>query len=80
MYVLSELSRAERYLGILVALRYRNQVIPVSSKFQKNDIITFGSFTLSRNSFEAKRLVIAILLKTKAWYLQNQINKKIKTP
>ena len=27
---------------------------------------------MSRNSFEARRLVITILLKTKAWYLQNQ--------
>ena len=80
MYVLLELCRAERYLGILVALRYRNQVIPVSSKFQKTDIIAFGIIAVSRNSFQAIRLVITILLKTKTWYLQNQINKKIKTP
>ena len=30
------------------------------------------------NSFEARRLVVAILLKTKAWYLQNQINERSK--
>ena len=34
-------------------------------------IIAFGGFTVSRNSFEARRLVIA--MKTKGWYLQNQI-------
>ena len=29
---------------------------------------------------EARRLVMAILLKTKAWYLQNQTNEKMKHP
>ena len=38
----------------------------------------YRGFTLSRNSFEARRVVLAILLKTKARYLQNQINKKSK--
>ena len=33
-------------------------------------------FTMSSNFFKDKRLVIAILLMTKAWYLQNQTNEK----
>ena len=38
-------------------------------------------FTVSRNSFEARivilrMIVIAILLKTKPWYLQSQINEE----
>ena len=28
----------------------------------------YRGFTVSRNSFEARRLVVALLLKTKAWY------------
>ena len=36
----------------------------------------YRGYTVSRNSHEVKRLVIAILLKAKAWYLQNQINEK----
>ena len=47
--------------------------------------ITFGIIAVLlclKNSFaiEVRRLVIAILLKTKAWYLQNQINEKDKHP
>ena len=48
------LTWAGRFLGILVEPRYWNQTIPVSSKFQRNDIIGFRyyrGFTESRNSF-----------------------------
>ena len=35
-------TRAGRYLGILVIRWYSNQMICVSSKFQRHSIITFG--------------------------------------
>ena len=46
--------RAGQFLGILVVPRYWNQTIPLSSKFQRNDIIEFRyyrGFIESRNSF-----------------------------
>ena len=36
--------------------------------------------TVTKNSFEARRIVIATLLKTKVWYMQNQINERSKHP
>ena len=71
----AEHRRAGRFLGILVVPRYWNQKIRVSSKFQRNDIIDFGIIVVLpslETLFEAKRLVIAMLLKTKAWYLQTK--------
>ena len=66
--------RAGRYLGILVIPGYWNQTIATyvyCVNFSESGFIVF------ENSFEARRLVMAILLKTKAQYLQNQINDKI---
>ena len=50
-------------------------VVATCKKNKKN----FGIIVVLQSSdtpFEVKILVIAILLKTKAWYLQNQINGK----
>ena len=52
-------SRAGRYLSILVVPRYWNQTIHVSSKFQRNDTIDFGVIVVLlslETLFEAKRL------------------------
>ena len=52
----------------------------VSSKFQRNDIIDFGIIVVLpslETLFEAKRLVIAILMKG---YLQTKSMEKIETP
>ena len=40
--------RAGRFLGILVVPWYWNQMIRVSSKFQRNDIIDFGIIVVYR--------------------------------
>ena len=81
-YIKSSLAidRAGRYLGILVVPRYWSQTIHVSSKFQRNDIIDFGIIVVLpslETLFEAKRVVIAVLLKTIAWYLQTKSMEKI---
>ena len=65
------INRAGWYLNILVIPRYWNQMIHISFKLV---LLWF------RNSFKARRLVIAMLLKTKTWYLQNQIDEKSKHP
>ena len=39
-------------------------------------LLWFYTFSVSINSFEARILVIAMLPKTKAWYLLKQINEK----
>ena len=67
--------RAGRFLGILVVPQYWNQTIRVSFKFQRNDIINFSIIVVLpslETVFQARKLVIAILLKTKAWYLQTK--------
>ena len=60
-----------------------NQTIRVSSKFQRNDIIDFDIIVVLlslKTLFEAKRLVIAILLMKNAWYLQTKSTKRLKHP
>ena len=54
-------------------------MIHVSSKFQCIDIITFSIIAVLPcldTVLRARRLVIAVILQKKAWYLQNQINEK----
>ena len=66
-----------------MAVLESDDTIGVSSKFQRNDIIDFGIIMVLPSLealFEAKKLVIAMLLKTKTWYLQAKSMEKIKTP